>query len=212
MPQRFDPNTPHQLGAGAIWLRPTLAPYIAVTTATWAITEVLMANVLAATVKGDPEAVIALYGAFNGARAQRSALSEVVAVADISDELRAEMIATFNAMKGPGSERNEIVHGLWGISDAYPDALVHCTTASWIKLQARTHDERNYSDATLDGLNKKMDKVHVDHLDMHFYKHHDFKQTLKRLDGINVRLSALHRKLRPERYLLEEIMRPPSQP
>lgn len=215
MPHPFDPNTPHHLFAGALGMRPILAQRIASVTARWSEIEALQGSILAHLVQGDPAAAAALYTAMTNARAQRSALLAVAEARELGPEVLAELVAVIEQVSRRGKERNAIVHGLWGISDAHPDALVHCTLQSWIQLHAATHDFQNYEGETLEDPDQKQWKIRVSRLDMRVYEDSDFRQTIKRMDALKVRMGELFRVLKPDRYALEALLslgpKPPTE-
>ena len=205
MPQPFDPNKQHQLTPDAMRLRPEMAVQVASIASLWSFTEMLQGQILAHLVRGDPAAAAALYTAMKSLPGQRQGILEVARAVSVDKGVRAELDQIFKVAKNRASERNEVVHGLWGISDLHPKDLIHCTVESALTLHARTHDARHYSGATLEELDANIDNVSIRHLKLSRYTESDFTEISKRIDGLNHRMMDLLKSLKPERYLWQEL-------
>jgi hypothetical protein len=131
--------------------------------------------------------------------AQRAGVLAVTETLDLPDDLMKEITSLFELAKGLARERARIIHCLWAISDDYPEGIVNCTIKSWVLLNTATHDMTLFSDETLEGLGKKLDKVNVSHLEMWLYHQHDFVDLMRRITAASTRLVKVMQRLKPER-------------
>jgi len=119
------PGTSFAIGPGQINSRPELASLVGQCIATWADVELQMGLSLGAILKTNSEAAVALFLAAKTSRAQRDSLAAVARLLLTGDDLDAfEALMTIYA--GLEKQRNALAHGLFGTSDALPDALLWC--------------------------------------------------------------------------------------
>lgn len=123
---------------------------------------------------GNPETTMAMFLAVNSADAQRSMLK-----AAATSVLKGQELETFNDLmdefRTRYRERNKIVHGIWVVSNDYPDALLlaHSSdmAAMWKRLAIRAVAAIQPDDHLFDGLWQNL----------MIYKANDFTQIAQRL-------------------------------
>jgi hypothetical protein len=119
------PGTSYAIGPGQINSRPELASLVGQCIAMWADIELQMGLSLGAILKTNSEAAVALFLAAKTSRAQRDSLAAVARLLLTGDDLDA-FEALMTIYVSLEKQRNALAHGLFGISDALPDALLWC--------------------------------------------------------------------------------------
>ncbi len=89
----------------------------------WSDVELQMALSLGAILKTNSDAAVALFLAIKTSRTQRDALSAVARLLLSGDDLDAfeALLIVYTSLE---KQRNTLAHGLFGISDAIPDAVL----------------------------------------------------------------------------------------
>jgi hypothetical protein len=211
MPQPLKRNKHFQLTAGALAMRPKLAAQIATIAALWSGTEAYHGIILAKVLQWEPTAGAAMYVAITSSVAQRTALLEAASIklpAERCTELQ-DILVEANAR---AKERNTIVHGIWGFSDNYPNALLHCSVKNMIMQQSRAE--------ALESVRKRgfASMAHVDAFAIEYeknerpegltvYTQRDFSAVIKRLENLNKRLLQFIREFDPSWEILDQIQK-----
>ena len=137
--------------------RPGLAAHIAVISAMWNEIEARVGTLLAAVVgPAEAEMVISVFLAVKNDAARRATIDTVMRLkTSQADQTRFQEIMT--AVGRRYDERNTIVHGAWGISPEYPDAILWCdvrdTMMVTVEMMTVEDDKRT---ATLVAAQRKM--------------------------------------------------------
>ena len=120
-------------GPEAILDRPDLAAHVAAISALWNEIEARSASFLAALLGGEAKTGISMFFAITNDGAKRAAMDAVCSL-----KLQPEQNKEFQRiMKGIGErygDRNNAVHGAWGVSELYPDALLWSDIREAIQL------------------------------------------------------------------------------
>lgn len=117
-------------GVGAIEYRPVAAQILARCVAYWTNVECQLARLLAVILKANTEPAIAMYLSLRNARAKTEALTAAAKLTlDESDyEL---LLALMQCKNSTEKERNDLVHGVFGISNDIPDGLIWMSTTDY---------------------------------------------------------------------------------
>jgi len=119
----YQPGMAYAIGPDAIANRPELAALVGQCIAMWSDVELQMALSLGAILKTNSDAAVALFLAIKTSKTQRDALSVVAPLLLRGDDLDA-FEALLSVYEGLEKQRNALAHGLFGVSDAIPDALL----------------------------------------------------------------------------------------
>jgi len=103
--------------------RPNLAAHIATISAFWNDIEARIAALLAALLGDEAKTGISIFFAITNDGAKRAAIDAICALKLSSDE-KAELQRILKTVGERYADRNYAVHGGWGISPQYPDALL----------------------------------------------------------------------------------------
>lgn len=122
MPRKPKPG-PWHAGGSAVAERPSLATKIAVIANTWTSIEGHVALALGAMIGSDHQVALAILSKVKTATA-RAQMIEVVADATLDPRLKPELKAIMKSFAELARRRNDVVHGLWGVSDSEPDGLL----------------------------------------------------------------------------------------
>lgn len=111
-------------GPSVMFQRPHLAPYIATVSSVWALIESSLTDLLSLFLEANTHLGYAL---LESASSDHSKLKMIKAAAKVS--LRLEEYQEFDALLKRHESigrtfRHPIVHGIWMVSDTYPDALL----------------------------------------------------------------------------------------
>ena len=126
MPQplsRVKPEADINIGPQSLHVFPQFLPRIMGVIAQWAHTDGDFANVFAMTLKADIEVGVAVYQAFNGLEARRTALFAAAKKA-LPEWQQIALDAVWRATKGSRDQRDRFAHHVWGYSVDLPDALL----------------------------------------------------------------------------------------
>ena len=103
--------------------RPELALYVMGVISAWSHVEIALGRILANCLLAESSAGLAMYMSLSGGAAKRAALE-----AATSQSLNPDKLALFTlimkAIKPVRERRNDFAHGIWGISEEMPDALL----------------------------------------------------------------------------------------
>jgi hypothetical protein len=123
MPQPIKNGLPPLYSPEAIDSRPELAVHIAKISAMWSEIETLVGLLLSHILGAHAEVGVAMYLALSGAASQRAAL-EGAATAQLKEPELIDVLALIEKISKRQKERNNIVHGMWGIHPDYPNDLI----------------------------------------------------------------------------------------
>jgi hypothetical protein len=123
----YQPGMDYAIGPDAIAKRPELAALVGRCIAIWSDVELQMALSLGAILKTNSDAAVALFLAIKTSKTQRDALSVVARLLLRGNDLDAfeALLAVYGGLE---KQRNALAHGLFGVSDAIPDALLWSDT------------------------------------------------------------------------------------
>jgi hypothetical protein len=173
--------------------RPELAPYIAKITASWAEIEIAVGLLLATIVGSEIRTGVAMYLALTGSAAQDKVLAGVAA-ASLPLDLKFEFAELNGRVRKRGVERNKVVHGLWGTSATYPDALINCSPDNLVRDVSRATQFH-----AIFGTHPNPSPAFISELRL--YKKRDFEAILERISEtkaavteFTTRVGEAHRK------------------
>lgn len=121
-------------GPEAILDRPQLAAHVAGISALWNEIEARTAAFLAALLGGEAKTGISMFFAITNDGAKRAVIDAVCSL-KLKPDQNKELQAIMKKIGERYGERNRAIHGAWGISDLYPDALLWSDTRETIQLQ-----------------------------------------------------------------------------
>lgn len=110
-------------GPFAILGRPNLAPYVVGVISAWSHTEVALGRILANSLHAESSVGLQMYLSLIGG-SQRRAVLRAAAESALTGQHLALFTVMMKAIKPIGERRNDFAHGLWGIADELPDALL----------------------------------------------------------------------------------------
>jgi hypothetical protein len=114
---------PFQFTADAISKYPKLVIQIGLVVANWSYVDLEVQWVLAQMLGTKGELVAAIYRQIQAALS-RDALVQAVAEQELTQEDLDLFRVIWKLAKSPNQQRNKVAHGVWGIADDVPDALV----------------------------------------------------------------------------------------
>lgn len=125
MPQPLQPPYDVTFGSyDALRARPELAAEIGIIIAMWAEIECGLGLLLARLMGADAETGITIYNVIRSDAGKLEVLGQI-AKERFGGAYSEEVKLLSEKLRARSLERNRIAHGLWGISQAHPDALVH---------------------------------------------------------------------------------------
>ena len=149
--------------------RPTQVEMVGRTIAVWSYAEHALGKSLAGMHRGTSNAAMQTYARrrnFSGEKNSRSALLRDAAGDLLEEPYKKAFLAVLEIIQGYSARRNDFAHGIWGIVEALPDALLlvepsvlylHWGAANdWVAQFARGLSEANYRADPL-----PLDKVEV---------------------------------------------------
>lgn len=123
---------PYSIGQADILQRPDLASLVGGCIALWSDVDLQMALILAALLKTDTDAALAVYLQLRRHANQRETLASAADVV-----LSGEVLQTFKALltvhKSTDGDRRDLAHGIFGVLADHPDKLL------WTSLQDHAH-------------------------------------------------------------------------
>jgi hypothetical protein len=164
--------------ANGMLSRPQLASHIVVITQMWTNVDHDLGFLLAVMTGAEAQSAIIIYNALVSNQVKADALKAVARYRLNSEHLK-ELESLLSKYRKISVERNNIVHGRWGISDEIQDAIFLIDTR-WQLRSATTL-------VTID-LNKK-DKDFVGDFEVMIYKESDFIDTESRISNLNDNIS-----------------------
>ncbi len=126
----------------AILQRPELAAHVAGISAQWNEIEARTAAFLAALLGGEARTGISIFFAITNDGAKRAAIDAISGL-KLWPEQREEFQKILRAINERYGERNHAIHGAWGVSPLYPDALLWADIRETVLLHVELMDERN---------------------------------------------------------------------
>jgi hypothetical protein len=123
-------------GVGAIEHRPVAAQIVARCITHWTIVEASSADLLAVMLKANTEPAIALYLTLQNARAKSDALEAISATTLKAQDLKL-VRALLTHKTSVEKRRNDLAHGVFGVSNTIPDGLMWITTTDYSHYNAR---------------------------------------------------------------------------
>jgi hypothetical protein len=121
-------DQPFGIGLGSIDQRPELASLIGKCIAAWSNVDLQMALVLAALLRTDTDAALAVYLVLRRHASQREAL-ESAAKSSLSGDDLDICLALLAIHKQTDGDRNALAHGIFGVMNGVPDTLLWTSTA-----------------------------------------------------------------------------------
>jgi hypothetical protein len=121
-------DSPVMYGVEMVERLPQLASLVGRCAANWTMVESQMALTMGSLLGVENAASVAVFTSLRNSRAQREAI-EAAAKVSLTVDLQDIFSALLNVHKSLDSQRNDVIHGVWGNSEAIPDAAI------WISLQ-----------------------------------------------------------------------------
>lgn len=155
MPQLYTGDA--QPSGLAVFERPECAKLIGAISGLWSFAEAVLAVYFARILVDEGSSLASLTGAvdaFNGIQAFYSKRKMIVAVAQarmLPHSTLAKLRKALESMQSSGDERNEYVHGRYGVDNRYKDELVRFT-----KTFAAGRGEERVSEADLHGVLERL--------------------------------------------------------
>src|SRR5829696_3925986 len=113
--------------------RPELAALVGRCIALWTEVELQMALILAAVLKANTAGAVAVFLALKNVRTRRDVL-EAAAKATLSGEALKIFGAFLTYHRSVETQRNDLAHGIFGVAEAIPDAILWTTTSDDVAL------------------------------------------------------------------------------
>jgi hypothetical protein len=127
------PKAKYRFPANALSERPRLAPLIGQCIAFWSQAEAQLAVLLSAIMKTDTAIASAVFLSIRNSRAQREALGAAAQIGLTGREL--EMFSAIELVyQSLDAQRTDLAHGIFGVSDEMPDALLWAEAKDYIKF------------------------------------------------------------------------------
>src|SRR4051794_13329245 len=118
----------YAVGPTCLEQRPALAAIIGQCMGMWANAELHVALSLGALLGVESDAAVAVFLSLRNARAQREAISAAAAIILSADEFDV-FDATMAVYSAVGRHRHDLAHGIYGIADELPDAVLWTETS-----------------------------------------------------------------------------------
>ena len=171
--------------SGAPLRRPALAAFIATISNFWSEIEARIAIFLAALSGGEASTVITIFLAVKSDVSKRVIIDSIVSM-KLEDSLKPAFRAAMEAINGRNDERNKVIHGGWGISKDYPDALlwsdIRETTVGAVELMKL--GAAGDTEGQLEFMREQLRSVRI-------YKENDFIDIYNRMVGAYNQLDAV---------------------
>jgi hypothetical protein len=132
MPQPLRQWVPTDFSNEVLTNRPDLAVGIARVSAAWTYLETEIGLLVAIALDTEARVGVAMYLALTGSAAQDRVLAAMVQL-KLTEPMQVEFLDFLSEIRTRASERNNIVHALWGVSDKLPDALINCPPDNLIR-------------------------------------------------------------------------------
>ncbi len=123
MPKSLNIRHHRRVGPDALFERPNLAVHVSVILAMWATIEESVDRILINMSGSDIYAIASMYYAVGSFRTRMDVL-RALAKTRLSKEGIEDLNKLIEALRKPAKERAKFAHCSWGISDAFPDALI----------------------------------------------------------------------------------------
>jgi hypothetical protein len=114
-------------GPDQVGKRPDLAVRIALVANSWAVLEAAAAACLGVIMRAEAQGTIAILSKISTATARAQAIREI-AKATLTEPQLGQLKAMLNKFENLAKRRNDVVHGMWGISGQHPAALIWAPT------------------------------------------------------------------------------------
>lgn len=114
--------------------RPELGALIASIASLGAVIEREMAGLLGDLLESPSKQTLAMYLALSGSQARKSALL-AAAKLRISKGDYEVLVKLYKKIGNTVGERNDVVHGMWCLSDDYPNDLVLCDPSDFVHYE-----------------------------------------------------------------------------
>jgi hypothetical protein len=129
-------NGPFQFAPGVINKYPELVAKIGLVTSNWAKVDAEVQLTLVGMLGTSADLVAAIYRQIQAALS-RDALIQAVAEEKLSGEELDLFHIIWKLSQSPNKQRNKIAHGVWGIADDIPDALIMVNPLDSLERQAK---------------------------------------------------------------------------
>lgn len=181
-PVRFSRHIHFQFSPDAILQRPKLAPHIGVISQYWNEIDARIGVMLAAVLGSEAKLGIAIYYAITNDGAKRAAL-DAIARQKLLPNQREEFQKILSEIGQRYGDRNQVVHGAWGISNEYPNALLLADIKETMALHA------DMVALSRPGRKKDRDQRKLDYQNsLMRWTEQDFLQTEERLEEAYTKL------------------------
>ena len=161
----------------ALQERPILAARIGIITVTWSEIERLLGMLLADMLGSDKPLGMSIYLGMQSEGPQRTII-KTVAEAKMPPEVADRVNAHLASVRDSSPGRNKVVHGVWGIANELPDALIRVETKAYLARYGQPMAPAD--DVALAGP------------DMEVWRDGDFRPIQKNLIGLLGRSAALN--------------------
>jgi hypothetical protein len=177
-------DTPYTVGPGVINNRPEQASLIGQCIAMWSDIELQMALSLGAILKTSSDAAVALFLSIKTSRTQREALETIARLLLVGNALDAfeALMSVYGSLE---KQRNALAHGLYGVSDALPDAVLWCDIQDHANFLINVYLSE-YKGTPLVDPHEKLRR------DMYVYRSQDLKELLRDLTELQKAASLFH--------------------
>jgi hypothetical protein len=161
-------GSPFQVGASLIERIPRLAEVVGRIAINWSGVEVQLSLVLGSMPGVENAAAVAVFLSLRNHRAQRDALRAAAdkTLTDEDPEILEAILARHEELDG---QRNNVVHGIWGLSEATPDGIIWSSQQSHANMLITDYHMSTTGQLTNDSREANMTKdlfvVRLDDLD-----------------------------------------------
>jgi hypothetical protein len=141
-------------GIGALEHRPECAQVIARCITYWTYVETELARLLAQILKANTDPAVAMFLSLRNARAKRDAIN-AAAQFTLEEKDYDLFLALMQYKDAVESARNDLAHGVFGVSSAIPNGIVWISTTDYTTRQTHFHGLGGISDEMATSLRKK---------------------------------------------------------
>ncbi len=132
MPQPFKGSYKKDFRTNAMAERPELAKHLGIIASMWSDVELHLGYLLSDILHTEARIGAAMYAAIR-AEAARLAAMQAAAEACLNDALLKEFQELKDRVRKTGDQRDDVIHGIWGISDDCPNSIIWIDTRKNIK-------------------------------------------------------------------------------
>jgi hypothetical protein len=122
-PVHYSDHIEYQFTPNALLLRPNLSAHIAAISMQWNEIEARIATMLAALLGGEAKTGISIFFSITNDGAKRAAVDTICNL-KLSPVNKSQLQDILKKVGERYADRNTVIHGAWGVSQKYPDALL----------------------------------------------------------------------------------------